>query len=221
MRRFAQSAAVIVTLAAAGLFLASPAHAAGSNVLTTGSVGGANVAVGDVVTASLKSGTNATFTAGSGTVACTVSQFTATVTSNPAAGGVAAETLTAQTFSSCTASGIFGVTGVNSITVNNLSYNTSVDASSSTVSLSAGANGPVQATVSLRTILGSVTCAYRPTSGSLTGAASNADNSIAFTNQALTKSTGSGVCPGTSTFNATYAPSNDTSVAGSPAVFVQ
>jgi hypothetical protein len=221
MRRFALSAAALLTVAAAGLFLASPANADGSNVLTTGSVGGANVAVGDVITANLKSGTRATFTAGSGTVACTVSQFTATVTDNPAAGGTASETLTAQTFSSCSASGIFGVTGVNSITVNNLSYNTSVDAANSTVSLSAGANGPVQATVSLRTVLGSVTCAYRPTSGSLSGTASNTDNSIAFTNQGLTKATGSGLCPGTSTFNATYAPSNDTSVAGSPAVFVQ
>jgi hypothetical protein len=221
MRRFAQSAAVVLTVAAAGLFFASPAHALSSNVLTTGSVGGPNVAVGDVVTASLKSGTNATFSAGSGVVSCTVSQFTATVTSNPAAGGIATETLTAQTFSSCTASGIFGVTGVNSITVNDLPYNTSVDAATSTVSLSAGAAGPVQATVSLRTVLGSVTCAYRPTSGSLNGTASNTDNSIGFSGQGLTKSSGSGVCPSTSTFNATYAPAVDSSVTGSPAVFVQ
>jgi hypothetical protein len=220
MRRFALSAAALLTVAAAGLFLASPANAAGSNVLTTGSLGGPNVAVGDVITASLKSGTTATFVSGSSSVSCTVSQFTATVTGNPAAGGTATESLTAQTFSSCTAH-ITGVTRVNSITVNNLSYNTSVNAATSAVSLSAGTAGPVQATISLQTILGAVNCSYRPTSGSLSGTASNTDNSIAFSGQALTKSSGSGLCPGTSTFSATYAPANDTSVAGSPAVFVQ
>jgi hypothetical protein len=119
MRLFAKSAAVLLTVAAAGFFIASPAHAAGSNALTTGSVDGPNVAVGDVVAASLKSGTNATFVSGNSSVSCSSSQFTAGVTSNPAAGGTAGESLTAQTFSSCTAS-IFGVSRVNSITVNNL-----------------------------------------------------------------------------------------------------
>ena len=220
MRRFALSAAALLTVAAAGLFIASPANAAGSNVLTTGSVGGANVAVGDVISASLKSGTSATFVSGSSSVTCTVSQFTATVTSNPAAGGTAGESLTAQTFSSCTAH-ITGVTSVKSIVVNNLPYVTSINGTSKAVSLSAGSAGPVQATISLNTILGTVNCSYRPTSGSLSGTGSNTDNSIAFSGQGLTKSSGSGLCPGTSTFSATYAPSLDTSVAGSPAVFVQ
>jgi hypothetical protein len=220
MRLFAKSAAVLLTVAAAGFFIASPANAAGSNVLTTGSVGGANVAVGDVISASLKSGTSATFVSGSSTVTCTTSQFTATVTSNPAAGGSAGENLTAQTFSNCTAH-ITGVSRVNSITVNNLSYVTSINGTSKAVSLSAGSAGPVQATISLQSLLGAVVCSYRPNSGSLSGTGSNTDNSIAFSGQALTKSSGSGLCPGTSTFSATYAPSVDTSVAGSPAVFVQ
>jgi hypothetical protein len=221
MRRFAKSAAVLLSVAAAGVFIASPAHADGSNVLTTGSVGGANVAVGDTVSSGLKSGTSATFTTGSSSsVSCTVSQLTATVTSNPAAGGTAGESLTGQTFSSCTPH-ISGVTSVRSITVNNLSYVTSVNAATGAVTISAGSTGPVQATIVLGTLLGNVTCAYRPTSGSLSGTASNADNSIALSGQALTKSSGSGLCPGTSTFSATYAPAVDTSVAGSPAVFVQ
>lgn len=220
MRLFAKSAAVLLTVAAAGFFIASPANAAGSNVLTTGSVGGPNVAVGDVVSASLKSGTSASFVSGSSSVTCTTSQFTATVTSNPAAGGSAGESLTAQTFSNCSAS-IFGVTRVNSITVNNLPYVTSINGTTKAVSLSAGAAGPVQATISLQSLFGAVICSYRPTSGSLSGTGSNTDNSITFSGQALTKSSGSGLCPGTSTFGAVYAPSLDTSVAGSPSVFVQ
>jgi hypothetical protein len=220
MRLFAKSAAVLLTVAAAGFFIASPASAAGSNVLTTGSVGGANVAVGDVVSAALKSGTSASFVSGSSTVTCTTSQFTASVTSNPAAGGSAGESLSAQTFANCTAH-ITGVSRVNSITVNNLPYVTSIDGSTKAVSLSAGAAGPVQATISLQSFFGAVICSYRPTSGSLSGTGSNTDNSITFSGQALTKSSGSGLCPGTSTFGASYAPSLDTSVAGSPAVFVQ
>jgi hypothetical protein len=218
MRRFAKSAVVALTLGVA-ILVASPAHADAPDVLTTGSAGGSNVAVGDTVASGLASGTSATFTSGNSSVSCTVSQLTASVTSNPAAGGTASESLTGQTFSSCTAH-IPGVTAVNSIVVNDLPYNTSVSAASG-VSVGAGSNGPVQATISLRTILGNVNCSYRPTSGSLTGATSNTDNSITFTGQGLTKSSGSGLCPGTSTFAATYAPVQDTSAAGSPAVFVQ
>jgi hypothetical protein len=221
MRRFAKSAAVLLSVAAAGLFIASPAHADAPDVLTTGSVGGANVAVGDVVSSALSSGTSATFATGtSSSVTCAVSQLTATVTSNPAAGGSASESLTGQTFSSCTPH-IFGVTSVRSITVNNLPYVTSVDASTGAVTISAGSAGPVQATIVLGTLLGNVTCAYRPTSGSLSGTASNTDNSITLSGQGLTKATGSGLCPSTSTLSATYAPVGDTSVAGTPAVFVQ
>jgi hypothetical protein len=226
MRKIVQLAAVLGT-AAVAVFFATPAHADGGAVLTTGSAGGSAVAVGDTVSASLASGTSAKFTTqsgGSSGVTCTASTFSATVTSNPAAGGVASETLDSQTFTGCT-SNVFGVTSVQSITVNNLPYNASADGTAKTLTLSGGSAGSIQATVKLGTVLGSITCVYRAGTtssggGSLTGAASNTDNSLAFTNGQFTKSTGPGVCPGSSFLTATYAPVVDTSVAGSPAVFL-
>jgi hypothetical protein len=222
MRKLAQSAVVLLALGAAVL-IATPSFAAGSNVLTTGSVGGPNVAVNDVLQASLKSGTNATFTSGSTVVTCAASTFTATVTSNPAAGGTANESLTAQSFTSCTATGNSNVRGVNSLTVNNLPYNTAVTGTSLTIS--AGAAGSVKATISLNTIIGTVNCSYGPGTGgngSINGTTSNTDNSVTFGSQTFNRITGNQfVCPANTVFAATYAPSVDTSVSGSPAVFVQ
>jgi len=222
MRRIVYASAAVLVAVGTALLIAAPAQAAGSSVLTTGSVGGPNVAANDILNASLKSGTQATFTAGSGVVKCSVSSFTAKVLTNPTAPSTATESLTAQTFSSCTVSGIFGVTGVNSVTVNNLAYNASVT-SAGVVTLTGGTAGPIAATVKLNTVLGGnpVACTYAANNNKFTGTASNADNSIAFTNQGLTKSTGSNLCPGTSNFSATYAPVKDTTVAGSPSVFVQ
>jgi len=224
MRTILKSAIVLVSLAA-GILIASPAHAIdvnAVNVLTNSSLGGANVAVGAVISSGLKTGTTAKFlTTATGTtgVTCTVSTFSGTVLTNPAAGGVATESLTAQSFSSCT-SNIFGVTAVQSITVNNLPYNAAVNGTSKAITLTA-AGGLIQATVRLSTLLGTVTCVYRPSSGSLAGVTSNTDNSIAFTSQQFTRATGPAVCPGSSFFTARYAPAKNTSVVGSPNVFVQ
>ncbi|MFF5496912.1 Tat pathway signal sequence domain protein [Streptomyces aquilus] len=193
-------------VAAFALSGVSPASAA-DNVLTTGSAGGDAVATGATVTASLASGTTATlYSSATGTtgITCTTSQFTATVDSNPAAPGTASETLTGHTFSNCTSNNV-GVTGVTSVTVNNLAYTTTV-ASDGTVAVTPGAAGPIQTTVVLRTLLGSVTCVYQATNGSLTGAADNADNSIKFTNQQFTRSSGSSLCPASGFWTAKYAP---------------
>ena len=93
---------------------AGPAWARTVDVLTTGKVGGTNVAVGDILKASLASGTSSTFfksaTSTTG-VKCSKSSFSAKVTANPAKPGTAKESLTSQTFSSCT-SNVSGVTGV-------------------------------------------------------------------------------------------------------------
>ena len=219
MRSIVKTAAVLMTLAA-GVLFASPAHAIDAvNVLTTGSLGGANVAVGDVISSSLKSGTTANFfTTATGTtgVKCSVSQFTGSVLTNPGAGGVATESLTAQTFSSCT-SNIFGVTAVNSITIQNLPYSASLDGTSKVLTVT----GTIRAAVSLQSVLGAVNCTYQRSSGSFTGNADNADNSLNFGNVQFTKLSGSGLCPSNSFFTATYAPARDTTVAGSPLVFVQ
>ncbi|MFI9827423.1 Tat pathway signal sequence domain protein [Streptomyces sp. NPDC051913] len=197
-----------LTAAVAGFALSavSPASAA-DNVLTTGSAGGDAVATGTAVSASLASGTTATlYSSATGTtgITCTTSQFTATVDSNPAAPGSASETLTGHTFSNCTSNNI-GVTGVTSVTVNNLAYTTTV-ASDGTVAVTPGSAGPIQTTVVLRTLLGSVTCVYQATNGSLAGTAANADNSIQFTNQQFTRSSGSSLCPSSGYWTAKYAP---------------
>jgi len=193
-------------LAAFTLPAISPASAA-DNVLTTGSAGGDAVATGTAVSASLASGTTATlYSSATGTtgITCTTSQFTATVDSNPAAPGTASESLTGHTFSNCTSNNV-GVLGVTSVTVNNLGYTTTV-ASDGTVSVAPGSAGAIQTTVVLRTLLGSVTCVYQATNGSLAGTAANADNSIQFTNQQFTRSSGSSLCPSSGYWTAKYAP---------------
>jgi hypothetical protein len=185
--------------------LLSLAAAAAGPVLTTGSAGGTPVAVGAVLSAPLASGTAATFySSATGTtgVRCTTSSFSATVTSNPAAPGTATESLTAQTFANCT-SNVSGVLGVNSITVQNLPYATTVT-SAGVVTVSPPSGSTVRTTVSLRTLLGNVSCVYQ--GSALTGAASNADNSITFANQPFSKVSGSSLCFSNAYFSAKYAP---------------
>ncbi|MBN0046881.1 Tat pathway signal sequence domain protein [Streptomyces actuosus] len=192
----------------------APASAADVPVLTTGGAGGTPVAAGDVLTASLASGTTATFyssAGGTSGVSCTSSQFTATVTDNPTAPGTATESLTAHTFdqASCT-SNVLGVLGVTGITVDQLPYATTVT-SAGEVTVTPSAGSAVQTTVKLRTLLGTVTCVYR--AAGLSGVAGNADNSIAFTDQHFTKASGSSLCFANGYFTATYAPVTD---AGAP-----
>jgi hypothetical protein len=190
------------TVAALSLTAAVPASAADPAVLTTAN---GDVAVGDVVQASLATGTNATFyssATGTSGVSCTSSSFSATVTSNPTAPGTATESLTAQTFTNCT-SNVLGVLGVTSITVNNLPYTAAVS-SDDTVTVTAAAGSKIRTTVVLRTLLGSVSCVYE--GASLAGTADDADNSIAFVNQQFTKVSGSSLCFANAFFSAKYAP---------------
>ncbi|MDN0197301.1 Tat pathway signal sequence domain protein [Streptomyces sp. S.PNR 29] len=209
----------LVTLAAAvaGLSLpaAVPASAADTPVLTTGSAGGTPVAAGDTLTASLAAGTTATlYSSATGTsgVSCAASQFTAGVTANPTAPGTATESLTAHSFGSCSAN-VVGVLGVTGITVNNLPYTTTVT-SEGTVTVTPASGAPIQTTVVLRTLLGSITCVYQ--APGLTGKASNDDNSITFTNQEFSKVSGSSLCFAKGYFTAKYAPVTD----GTAPVFV-
>jgi hypothetical protein len=98
---------------------------------------------------------------------------------------------------------VFGVLGVTSITVNALPYNSSV-ASDGTVTVTAASGSAIQTTVVLRTLLGSISCVYQ--APSLSGTASNADNTISFVNQQFTKSSGSSLCFASGFFTAKYAP---------------
>ncbi|MEU7423581.1 Tat pathway signal sequence domain protein [Streptomyces sp. NPDC040750] len=200
------------TATALALTAAAPAFAGASagSVLTKGSAGGTAVAVGDTLTAPLASGAAATFyssATGTSGVKCTASQFTAKVTGNPTAPGTATESVTGHTFDSTTCtSNVIGVLGVNGITIDNLPYSATV-ASSGTLSVQPPSGSVIQATVKLRTLLGSVTCVYQ--APGLTGKAANADNSITFTNQQFTKSSGSSLCFANGYFTAKYAPVTD------------
>ncbi|MBQ1043523.1 MULTISPECIES: Tat pathway signal sequence domain protein [unclassified Micromonospora] len=213
--------ALLTSLVGAAPATAAPTTSLASNVLTYPTVAGTAVSVGDVIQASLRSGTNATFyssTSGTTGIKCAASSFSAKVLTNPTAPGTATESLTAQSFTSCTTN-VFGTTGVQSVTVNNLPYTTSVT-SAGVVTISGTAAAPIQSTVVLNSLLGAITCVYRTSTNTLTGTASNGTNSITFTNQALTKFSGPSLCFGTAYFTASYSPVKDISKTGSPAVYV-
>ncbi|MFR0355231.1 Tat pathway signal sequence domain protein [Streptomyces sediminimaris] len=216
MRRYSLSA--LATALTALAFLPATAASADSAVLTYGSAGGNAVSGGDVLTGSLASGTKATLATSSGGtsgITCTGSTLSATVTDNPAAPGTATESATSQTFSGCT-SNVFGVTRVQSITVNGLPYTTSAG-SDGTVTVSPASGGAIQTTVVLSTLLGSITCVYQ--APSLSAVSSNSGNSLTFSNQAFTKVSGSALCAANGYFTAAYAPVVDSSVSGAPAVY--
>lgn len=213
--------------AASVLLVGSPALAddapvpAVVNVLTVGSAGGANVAVGDVLTASIVAGSTANFATTSGSttgVKCAVSTFTAAVVNNPVAPGVAIESTTAQTFGSCTAN-ILGVTGVTSVVVDNVPFATTVS-SAGVVTVTGTDAAPIQTTLKLRTILGSVTCVYRADADAIKGVAGLTDSSIAFGDQKFNKFSGPITCPANGFFTANYTPVLDTSLTDTSAVFV-
>ncbi|MEU7778722.1 Tat pathway signal sequence domain protein [Micromonospora parva] len=212
--------ALLTGLVAAPPASADPSAALAGNVLTYPTTGGTAVAVNDVIQASLKTGTNATFyssTSGTTGIKCAASSFSAKVLTNPTAPGTATESLTAQSFGTCTTN-VFGTTGVQSIALNNLPYATSVT-SAGVVKISGTTAAPVQSTVVLNSLLGTITCVYRTSTNSLTGTAANATNSITFANQPFTKFSGPSLCFGTAYFSATYSPVRD-STKGNAAVYV-
>ncbi|WP_425276277.1 hypothetical protein [Streptomyces carpinensis] len=100
--------------------------------------------------------------------------------------------------------------GVSGITIDNLPYAATV-ASDGTLTVTPPSGSTIQATVRLRTLLGSVTCVYR--AASLTGEADNADNSITFTDQRFGKVSGSSLCFAGGYFTAEYAPMTDAGAA--------
>src|SRR5215472_5000799 len=219
-------------LAIAGAIVAAlavplSASAAGSAVLT---VGGSTTAV---VSGDGLSGTNtvnATFVNGSNSnqkVTCTGSTLTATAGNNPAPPpGKATETNSSQTFSGCSISGVFGATGINSITTNASSacpWNVTVDDSTSpaTVTISpataggsCGSSPSISATVNVQTIFGAQMCVYSPTSGNIVGSSAEGSTSLGFSNVGFTKTSGPGTCFGTANFSETYSITDTTQGGG-------
>jgi hypothetical protein len=188
------------------------------DVLTVGKAGGTAVKTGAVLKASLAKGTSATFTTSLFTLTCKSSSFSAKVTKNPRAKGTAAESQTAQSISKCTVS-LAGVT-VKSIKVNNLPYNVTVSDSKGDPVTVAGTSKskPASTTVTVSFDGSSFSCSY--TIKEAKGTASNKGNTITFSKQSFTKTAGSSLCPSTASFSAAFGPVTDSSVLGSPAVFI-
>jgi hypothetical protein len=208
----AATAAALVTVASMAA-TASASTAVTHRVLTINRVRGTNVRVGAILKASLKPKTNAVFVSGGITVRCKSSSFTAKVTANPAAPGIASESLTRQTATRCTLSGLPGVS-VKSVVVRKLPYRTTVSgARNHRVTV----NKP-STKITVMAGTSSFSCTYG--ARRIFGTASNTGQRITFTKQGFTLSSGSTLCGKTGTFSATYGPVRDTSVRNSPKVFV-
>jgi len=212
-------------LAASAMLVLAPAGAAlaagKTDVLTTFKVGGPNVKSGAILKAGLAKGKTAVFSTTLGTLTCSVSTFTARVVTNPAKPGTATESITAQTFSKCKISvaNVF-ITGSS---VGNLPYNASVsDAKGNPVKIS-GRNKTKPLLLSITVKVGSTgkpfTCSVK--AASISGTWTNKGNATVFVKQKFVYAAGPKLfCPKSGTFSATYGPVKDTSVKGSPAVFV-
>lgn len=221
----ATAAAASALALTAGPALAAPPPAAPVvDVLTFGAVGpgGPNVPVGHVLTSSLPAGANATFLTGGGIgTTCTASTIKATVLANPPAAGVATTRIIAQTFGACTST-IPGVTAV-SVMVNNLPYMMQFSDSPGFPVKIFPAGPPVQTTIT-ETIGGApVACVWRPAAGAYNGNYFNGGNQLALKHQQMQLVGGPvGPCAGVVQFYSvlTYRPVVDSSVIGSPPVFV-
>jgi hypothetical protein len=178
----------------------------GTTVLTTGSVGGTNVAVGDLLSSGVVGGPN-----------CSSASTQAAVHFNPAVPGTATLQLTSLTFSNCTIDmgpGIGPVPGT--VVVNDLPLSMSIgDGSGDPATL-----GVVSLTVSVSG--GSSSCAYA-SPASLTGSYDNGTASITFSGS-LAFSGGTGPlkanCPSSPLNIPKFTSVADSSQPGSPAVFV-
>jgi hypothetical protein len=206
--RFLLAAALGVVAAGAVALPATAGPAAAKAVLTVDSLGGAPVAVGDALSSGLKAGTLATF---GPSIKCTASTLTVSVTSNPAAGGVANSSLTTMTFGGCSTT-LTGITCVQSIT-GNPSSSISINGTTKVVTWSAPT-----LTMRLCTTLGMVTCTY--SLPSVSGTWSNTDNSISLS-ATFSRLTGPAQCPTSLPMAVTWAPIRDVTVSGSPLVFAQ
>lgn len=214
MLRKLAAVAVVLSLP----LLPSPALAADNTVLTSGSAGGTAVAPGATIGAGLAAGTPAVFATapgGADGMSCDSSTISSVVADNPAAPGSATATST-LTLADCTVSGVFGVLGVRSVTIDNQPYATAVN-SDGTVTVTGTETAPIQATLVLNTLLGTVTCVFAANGNTIAGAADNADNSISFADQQFDRISGPSACVTNGYFTARYTPVADE--AGSP-VFV-
>lgn len=209
MRKFVVMLSSLATMLVASLGLGTSAAAA-ADVLTTGSVGGANVAVGDTLTAPTSG--NEVFNSGFVSITCTGGGTTGTVSSNPAAPSTATQTGTSLKFTPTnpgTCSSNLGNASVSGGAAGSLSVSEAAGTTTGTATVS-GSSGSF-------TVFGN-TCTYKVSSPQ-TGTTSNTDNSLTFTNIAVSLTTGTGGCSPTGTQTIKYTPVTDTSQGGAK-VFV-
>ncbi len=216
MRKYLYLAAAATASAAVVVLPATSALAAG-HVLTISKTGGTAVKTGAVLKAGLAKGKTAVFALGTEKLTCKSASFSAKVTANPAKPGKAAESLTSQKFSKCTIN-VSGIT-FKSIKISNLPYKVTIsDAKGFPVTISGSSKSkPIAVTVTVALGNTNVVCAYKATS--VKGNASNTGNTITFSKQKFSGTTG-GLCPASANFSATFGPVTDSSVKGSPKVFV-
>jgi hypothetical protein len=211
--------AIAAATALLATFPMGTASAASLHVLTINKVGGPNVAVGAILKAGLKTGTKATFfTPGTKIgVTCSRAQLTNKVTKNPPKPGTAGESLSAQTFTTCTTN-IPGATGVRSIAILGLPYAVTVSDSKGFPLTVTKPRGVLKTMITINTVIGTITCTYSAVK--IAGNASNVGSLNIYKNQVFTKSAGPAVCLPRGSFSATFGPVVDSSVKGSPHVFV-
>jgi hypothetical protein len=217
VRKYLYLAATVAASAAVVALPATSASAAG-HVLTIKKTGGTAVKKGAVLKASLVKGTTAVFSLGNMKLTCKAASFSAKVTSNPVKPGTAKESVTAQSFSKCTVN-VSGVT-VKSIKVKNLPFNATVsDGKGFPVKITGQSKTkPIAVTATVAAGTTTVACSYK--AGTVSGSSSNTGNKITFSKQKFTKTSGGALCPPSANFTAAFGPVVDSSVAGSPKVFV-
>jgi hypothetical protein len=202
----AAATAMMALAGAAPTFAATPA-AVRHHVLTTGQVGGPNVADRAIVQAGLQSAkTSLRFSIGTFVFTCKQSTLKATVRANPTRPG-AATTSPKLTAGSC------------AINVKGVKVTATFSAAKMTVS--DAKNFPVTLTSPVLTFnLHPLSCEYVATR--ITGRASNRGSSITFTKVRLTEKFIATRCPltGVGSMSAVYGPLTDTSVRAHPHVFV-
>lgn len=221
VRKYLYIGVLVATALVAALPAVASAAAAPVHVLTTGKVRGTAVKPGAVLKASLVKRTDVVFANPLGKLTCTKSTFTAKVVTNPAKGkkpATATESVTGDTFSGCTIS-IKGVT-IKNQSVANLPYKGTVsDAKGNPVKISGRSKAkPLVLSVTIKFGTSTFTCSVK--AASISGKWSNKGNATVFVKQKFTKASGGALCPASGTFSAAYGPVKDTSVKGSPAVFV-
>ena len=170
----------------------------GTDVLTSGSIGGANVSVGDSIDAPIPSTTGTFLSCSSGTASVMV-------TSNPTAPGAAGLETTGLSLGTCTQSGAnanvsFGLPSPGSVS----------DAVGLAFSL-----GTVSVSVSVPTF--HEMCGYTV---DLSGGASNIANAATFSNRPLKFTGGTIQCPEIGVISLSMSPLTDASDVNGPLVFV-